>query len=1018
LKEHTGEKTLLIRQSLIDRKGKLLDKTRQRLVQYFRNNRPRIIRRWLEIILAVVILWFVLIQVSRSLCRQAIARLAEQTNTRITADTFSVKLGGKIVLKGLTVKNKDNREILRAGTLRTDLSWSSLLLFHPRLKRIILSDFTIILQYDTDKKIWNISGLKGIGGGKGQMPLIRLNKGRLLYSKILNGKEKTAADVNFTAIISPKDEGQPQKNKNAICFFDITADKWIDFGQTRLTGSVEPGMVMAEGRIRQIEKRNELITAQNLSVLFDFKDNWDYSLKLNIKRMTSAKKSIEEGFINFRFLFPEQIGAFEILQDVFDRFKPGGQIDLDIDFWGNLKQLNDNKLLGNVLCRDVWVRDENFRYAIENLKGRIDVTERSAVLQKLTGRHGQVELQIDGWTNKRTEGQEFQFRITSENMLLDKDLYNALSDSQKKFWDDFSPKGKAAINQFIARKSTKEKTSVLKVRLLNNQAQWRIFPYPLNNLTGQMTFDSNQILFSNVASQSSEDEKIIVNGRVSGYEAPRPLYDIEIKGENVKSEFIKEDKYQDSLSKLLSEYFLKLVSELKFSGTTNFLAHFNNSRNREKTEFRIELDCLGDKVEHTKYAYPVNDLRGKITVDNESIRFKDVSGRLAGNIPITEQSSKIKVNGLIKTAENKFSQANIRLEVNDMSFDERLRLILPESTREMYSSIQPTGLFDIDFNDLKITAAGNGEQYSDFNSVLTLKGCNFMMTMPVTEFSGPLRIKGLYKSGYGFVEGRTNLEGCDLQIEDEKFSDIHAGIFYDVSNDMWRSDDLTAICYDGKVTGRLQFEKQKNNKSAYLLDVGFFGIDLKKFLEDSIAGRKETQEASQAKKAEHHNGLTGGNMNGSLSIRGTMGDENDRIGICRLYITDMQAGKLSIIGKLLYILNLTEPRDFAFDQMLVDSYIQSNRIILKKVDFSGKALAFNGAGELNLKNFDIDLLLTARGQRLAGASPGVLQSLGEGIGRGIVQVDIKNSIFEPQIKVRALPVIEDTLSLLGTKEKK
>ena len=981
-----------------------------------RRSRPKLFRTTIEVILASLVIWLLLTLVGRGLCKQALKKLAQATNTQITTHSIALRLDGAITIRGLTIKSKDNREILKAQKVRTDIALGSLLLFKPRINRIILSDFTLNLQYDQDEKIWNLTGLKGLKSkGGGRIPLIRLNKGRLLYSKILEGQEKAAADISFYATISAdpllQNDSNGREKDKAFCFFDITSEEWLDFGKSRITGSVEPGKAEIACRMWQDEgKGKEQLIAENLSAIFEFSDNLDYSLKLGIKNL-ARKRSIEGSFEKLRFLFPEQVTAFETLQETFDKFRPGGQIDLDIEFWGNLKQLNSNKLIGNVQCSDVWIEYENFKYRIENLRGRIDVTERSAVLQNLSGRHGPVELQINGWTNKRPDGQEYQFRITSGNMLLDNDLYNALKDDQKKFWDDFSPEGKAAINQFIAKKGEDEKTSILKVNLLGTEAQWTTFPYPLKNLTGQLTFDSNHITFSNVVSQA-KDERITVNGTVNRYEVLKPLYDIEIQAENINSEFIKEEKYQESLGNLLSDYFLKILGELEFEGKTNCLAHFNNFKNRENPNFKIDLDCLGGKIEHAKYSYPVKDLRGRITIENESITLQDVTGTLAGNIPITEESSGIKVNGLIKTAENSFSQANIRLQANDVSFDERLKLMLPESMRETYTGIQPAGRFDIDFNNMKITAAPDGEKYYDFNGVMTLKGCNFKVTMPITEFTGPINIEGQYKSKYGFIEGQSRLEGCSMRIEDELLTEMRANIKYDPEKHAWQSNDLTAVCYDGQMMGKLQLEKQEGNRPAYLLDIGFYNVDLKRFLADSKVQQNENQQAGQIKR----NGHTGGNMNGSLSIRGTMGDERERIGTLRLKITDMQAGRLSPMAKLLYILKLTEPKDFAFEQMVVDSYIQGKKMMLKKVDFSGRALAFNGTGEMNLENFNIDLILAARGQRLASASPGVIQSLGEGLGRGIVQVDVKGNIYDPQIKVRTLPVIENTLQIFGGKE--
>ena len=83
---------------------------------------------------------------------------------------------------------------------------------------------------------------------------------------------------------------------------------------------------------------------------------------------------------------------------------------------------------------------------------------------------------------------------------------------------------------------------------------------------------------------------------------------------------------------------------------------------------------------------------------------------------------------------------------------------------------------------------------------------------------------------------------------------------------------------------------------------------------------------------------------------------------------------------------------------------------------SGETRAFNGSGEMNLKDWMVDLLLTARGSRLATAEPSALQALAEGLGRGVVQMKVTGSANDPQVTVTKLPVIKESLKILGTKK--
>ena len=79
------------------------------------------------------------------------------------------------------------------------------------------------------------------------------------------------------------------------------------------------------------------------------------------------------------------------------------------------------------------------------------------------------------------------------------------------------------------------------------------------------------------------------------------------------------------------------------------------------------------------------------------------------------------------------------------------------------------------------------------------------------------------------------------------------------------------------------------------------------------------------------------------------------------------------------------------------------------------AVAFNGEGQLNLENDDIDLKLTARGRRLATDEPSVLQSLTDALGVAVVRMNVSGKIYAPEVKMTVLPVIKGTLELLGTK---
>ena len=243
-------------------------------------------------------------------------------------------------------------------------------------------------------------------------------------------------------------------------------------------------------------------------------------------------------------------------------------------------------------------------------------------------------------------------------------------------------------------------------------------------------------------------------------------------------------------------------------------------------------------------------------------------------------------------------------------------------------------------------------------SVMRLAG-----SVSLSEANGPA-------SQIHVTGGEVNFSGENIRFKKKSMAKIDTVMGYDAETGQWLSKYFVADYYDGKMIGKLQLTRSDKGGLDYLLETSVDGADLKKFLSDTD---------KEVRPDEHY---STGSVNGSLSIVGSLVDDNIRLGRCRVKITDMQVGKMSPLANLLVVLNLTEPSDYAFEQMTVDAYIQDNKMFLRQLDLSGKSVAFYGSGWLDLKTDDIKMTLTARGRRLASASPSILAVADRGTGQG------------------------------------
>jgi len=1075
----------------------------------------RVFRWLLTVFILVVSLWLLFLVTGKALCHIAIDQIAELTGTKIQTESIDFNTNGSVFIKNLVIrphkKQVGDDTILKAQTVFGRFSIASLLLLRPRLKVITINGFVFNAQYDMDTDLWNLSALKLKipTGGSGKMPLILLNDGTLQYSKISNGQVKVAASVPLTAKF-----GFDQQTTDAYSFEITTAKLAGGFGQSRLTGYWKPGLITIAGGISSIDSPTleAIWIIDRLAAEIKYDQGRTFALKLRIKEFQSKRTPTLDRFAQVSPPSIEKSSSFTALQKFFNRYQPSGRIDLELDASGNLKNLSKLSLTGKVYCKDVSICYNRFPYTIEHLTGQANFTQDSAEFNNLVGQHRNVKLLISGWTRDFGPNWKYQLRVTSDNMALDNDLYSALSAKQKELWSAFAPRGLVSTDYQVARFSQTDRKETLAVKLTDAQTLYRNVPYPLENLTGNLFFDADTIVVSDVTSRTNS-QKIIFNGIVS-HSTEIPIYNIAIDVNNVPLDSMLRQALPDSQKRLLNQFdLIGLVdgrinisspsqnTETTFTADISFKeaslslkkplvaisdvsaaivltpdsinikrltgqynqgqlsltgqvwpdehdrqSRYNLSINLKQTQLndqlfsllpqplrknlrefqpegkvnltadltrpdsltppthKITVNCLGNTVTFQRFPYPLKDITGTVTITDDTIAFRNITAAPDDNVTIQAGIPTIKLNGQISLTDNAFNKAVFQLSAKDISFSEKLAIALPKTIQSFYRNLSPVGQFDLDFNDISILKADDGKKFVDLAGAATFNDCAFNVSSTIAELDATVKIKALYKTGSGLCSANAILLADNLTIHGKSITLLRADVDYDPNLHKWSTQNLLADFYGGKLIGALEFNHPTLTNPNYLLQVVFDNIDLKQFLSATSEPRTLNPESQVAT----------GKMSGSLSLSAAIADTASRIGICRLAISEMQVGQLSPLGKLLYVLKLTEPKDFAFSQMLVDSYIKQDHLFFRKLDLSGRALAFYGSGQMNLRDSSIDLTLIARGARLATADPSVLQSLTEGLGQAVVQLQVTGDFYDPQVTTRPFPVIKKSLEILGT----
>jgi hypothetical protein len=691
--------------------------------------------RWLlRLLVLATALWVVFFLSGQVLRKIAVAQISELTNTKIKTRVVDFHFDGSVLIKGLVIRPDREEEyddaILKAETVYARFELNSLFLLRPRLKEIKVKDFIFNVQEDLEANRWNISALtiRPPRGSGGKMPLVRLEDGKIRYTKVSNHQLKLAGEIPVEAKFE-----FDEKKQDGYSFEIVTARREGFAERSSLKGFWRPGEIEVSGGLSSADipifEKAWMIYVLVARLKYDQHGN--YSLKLVMQDLQNRQKSPAISSYAEAPSFLTKFGAFVTVQKFFQQYSPQGQVDIDLRATGNLSTVNESKLVGKIFCKDILIYNSKFPYCVEHIKGEIEFTEKSILLNNLAGKHSDVELCFNGWVKDFGENRQYEINITSDNMVLNEDLFNALSKKQQKVWLDFSPSSmsRVSMNYSLSKKRQSDKKRALELDLLNAKAIYKNFPYPLKNLTGKLLFDSDIMTISNVISRV-RDRKIALNGKVISSDTGWRSYDISIAANNLpfdstltealpaaerelyskfaegglicierlagriwgtsKSEqpsyslsiHTKPFMLNEDLFSILPEQSRKVVAGLQPEGSASLAIVLNKTGRMESPGYAVTIKCLGNSVNFNKFPYPLKNITGSLTIAKDgSIELKDVTAAAADNVQISANTPVINVNGQLTLDGNTFREGRFQVSANDILFDDRLGIALPHFVR-------------------------------------------------------------------------------------------------------------------------------------------------------------------------------------------------------------------------------------------------------------------------------------------------------------------------------------------------
>ncbi len=750
---------------------------------------------------------------------------------------------------------------------------------------------------------------------------------------------------------------------------------------------------------------------------YSYDEQKNFQLRAVIDEAVYEARARQESAHMEKPRFLKKVSAFTTLQGILETYEPSGMVDVELRASGNLNEPGRSKIKGTVNCKGVRIKYRKFPYALENIVGPVEFTEKDIKIGTLRGRHGDVELDISGQFTDLGPAVKGEIEIASEKTLLDDDLYQALFPSHKRLWDDFKPTGVVAFKYNFDRDADRKKYA-LDVELTDVNSIYKHFSYPLEHLTGNLLFDHNSVSVTNLHSQKS-DRAITINGKLYDTDTKQPRYDLVIDVENVALD--------ETLAAALPGRQQNLYRQFEPAGVGSGKVHVYNRKDEAKeVDFVAQLNFRDTSLRPKMLSRPITDITARAEFRPDKIVFEEFEGKY-GLAPVAMRGT------IQPTAEGDRISYEMILSGKGAELGKDIFELVPQDLKGFIAEFEPSGQIDYSAQLKKDAIAG--KDYYEVDMVcdgVTIRPK--MLETPLKNIKGNIAITpgkidlhnitgdvneqgGITLDGEIVLDEKTVSEGSaietgTIQLNAEQLKvaglalrEIQADIGYDKQLQKWLGDNLAAKLYGGRLAGRFGTGKSKG-EGEFELQVGFQDIDLQQFLADRV----------DANQCPNGGCYSSGTMLGSINVKGSAKKVESYLGRCQVSISNMQIGKLSPIAKLLTVLKFTKPSDYAFENMSFDGYIKQGKIHFEQFNLYGKAISFNGTGWMDLKNKNISLILAVRGPRLTNLDPQVIGALTDALSPGVLQMDVSGNIYEPRVKVKPLPVVKGTLELLGTRK--
>jgi hypothetical protein len=529
--------------------------------------------------------------------------------------------------------------------------------------------------------------------GPGQEPFLLIDEAQIACNTDIRHLLKNQS-LEITAIRLNRPHVRARIASDGTCDLTKLAE------MTRTTGNVAPvqihdGMidllVEGDGPARRIQLRDvdlrvdhDVSTAEGAAdvrihgsysgdhlkhATFDFRRN-------GVKGDWSVRGKVDQ------LSFSESLLA-KLPQVAADRLAPLSDLHAVASFDYAISEMMDGRpllyeLKGNL--RDGHLTDPGFPYVFTDLSAEYTCNNSGLDFRNVRAKSGQAEISLAFQGSGITPGRPFGLTATALRLPLDSRLANALPPQMRQVWDEYQPTGE--IDATLSLKyDGSEWTPTLDIDVRRLNYVYAGFPYRVNGAFGTMKL---------VGQKLTTDLHLTVDGQRVEVDSELNLQTGHSPVGWIAIETMGPIALDEELIGAMRPQHQQIARSLNVSGLIQCKARFERSQGDPEGVFRksIQLDVTRGTLQYDKFPYPVSGIRGRVDFHDDGW----VTKRLEGY----NDAAFVTLSGSYVREAGDAERGDLRLVINgfDVPLNNELRLAMPESAREVWSTLSPRGALD------------------------------------------------------------------------------------------------------------------------------------------------------------------------------------------------------------------------------------------------------------------------------------------------------------------------------------